>query len=93
MASQTFSFVAIDLPAANPLKVGATVRTRFQDNGKPSPPKNHLIFSGKVLKTSDDGFFVDVRCDRDQTISKRTPLWWVSLDDVAAEGARWVRGA
>ena len=73
VASQTFSFVAIDLPAANPLKVGATVRTRFQDNGKPNPPKNHLIFSGKVLKTSDDGFFVDVICDVEESISERTP--------------------
>ena len=92
-ANQKFSFVAIDLPAAKPLEVGARVRTRFQDNGKPGPPKDHLIFAGKVLKTSDDGFFVDVRCDRDQMISKRTPMWWVSLVDKAQEKARWTRGA
>ena len=93
VANQKFSFVAMDLPAAKPLEVGARVRTRFQDNGEPRPPKDHLIFAGKVLKTSDDGFFVDVRCDRDQEISKRTPLWWVSLVDKAQEKARWTRGA
>ena len=46
VASQTFSFVAIDLPAAKPLEVGATVQTRFQANGEPGPPTNHKIYSG-----------------------------------------------
>jgi SAM-dependent methyltransferase len=93
-AAQTFAFVAIDLPASKPLTVGAKVRTRFQDNnGMPDPPTNHEIYMGKVTKTSDDGFFVDVKCDRDQTISKRTPQWWASLAVKEQEQARWTRGA
>jgi SAM-dependent methyltransferase len=93
-AAQTFAFVAIDLPASKPLTVGAKVRTRFQDNnGEPDPPTNHEIYMGKVTKTSDDGFFVDVKCDLDQTISKRTPQWWASLAVEEQEQARWTRGA
>jgi hypothetical protein len=93
-AAQTFAFVAIDLPASKPLTVGAKVRTRFQDNnGNPDPPTNHQIYMGKVTKTSEDGFFVDVKCDRDQTISKRTPQWWASLAVKEQEQARWTRGA
>ena len=93
-AAQTFAFVAIDLPASKPLTVGAVVRTRFQDNtGNPDPPTNHQIYMGKVTKTSEDGFFVDVKCDRDQTISKRTPQWWASLAVKEQEQARWTRGA
>ena len=76
---QKFAFVAIDLPSSKPLEVGAKVWTRFQDNnGKPDPPTNHKIYKGEVTKTSDDGFSVDVKCDRDQTISERTPQWWAS---------------
>ena len=79
VAAQKFAFVAIDLPSSKPLEVGAKVWTRFQDNnGKPDPPTNHKIYKVEVTKTSDDGFSVDVKCDRDQTISERTPQLWAS---------------
>ena len=65
VAAQKFAFVAINLPSSKPLEVGAKVWTRFQDNnGKPDPPSNHKIYKGEVTKTSDDGFSVDVKCDR-----------------------------
>jgi hypothetical protein len=64
-AAQKFAFVTIDLPSSKPLEIGAKVWTRFQDNnGKPDPPSNHKIYKGEVTKTSDDGFSVNVKCDR-----------------------------